>query len=722
MQKIKSLRELSGVMTELPRGGYLLETSAGYIQFGSPPETLKDTIFLPLGVPSVFILPIQHFDPAQGMSVAEIEFPIYYNFFIKKRKTRIFVNPGHIENMKTVLQEAVFGPEHIDLSLEVEMTEGAVIPDLAREMSYFRAGRELSDMVELLPLNPAGFDIGEVQVLQNADGSFEVTDAGKKLCTVPGKISFKALYDLGTTLSEPFIPPEYGITCLGPSHGFDPEQNTSGFILWINKVGIMVDPPANSTLWLKDSNVNPKLIDGVILTHCHADHDAGTFQKILEENRITIYTTPTIMESFLRKYSALTRIPAENLMNLFDFFPIRMNSPVNIHGALFKFFYTLHSIPTIGFHFSYRNKTFLYSSDHLNEPTLIRKLYEDGVIGKERMDYLLKFPWNTDMIYHEAGIPPLHTPVSYLNSLPEDVQKRITVYHIAEKDFPKETHLRLAKFGIGETVYPDIEKHRYEDSYRILDVFSRIEVFQDLPFDKIKDLLLVVKEEHFKKGELIIQKNTPGDKFYVIVSGNVSVSGLANTEIQDKVYTTFEYFGEVSILLGTPRTADVIALTSVDAYSIDRESFIRLIAGSPTEDRIRLLASTRDENTWTVIRANRFFKKLSSFQITQLEGMMKAVTLEDDKVLFKHGAKQDKVYLLAEGVAASFRGDKLAATYSRGDMIGDIAAIRKGRAGKCTCKARKGTKLYQIDAKDMIRFLEKNPGVLMNWMFANKSE
>ena len=46
MKRITSLTELKGVMTALPRGGYLVDTSAGYIQFGSPPETLKDTILL----------------------------------------------------------------------------------------------------------------------------------------------------------------------------------------------------------------------------------------------------------------------------------------------------------------------------------------------------------------------------------------------------------------------------------------------------------------------------------------------------------------------------------------------------------------------------------------------------------------------------------------------------------------------------------------------------
>ncbi|MFN3412399.1 MAG: cAMP/cGMP-dependent 3',5'-cyclic-AMP/GMP phosphodiesterase, partial [Exilispira sp.] len=580
MNKIQSLTELDGVITSLPRGGYLVNTSCGYIQFGSPPETLKDTIFLPLGVPKIFILPMEHFDPKQGMSVAEIEFPIYYNYFLKKSKTKVFVSKDHIHNMEIVLNEAVFGPKDVDVKDEVVMTENAYVPDLKSEMEFFRNNRKLEDMVELLPLTQT-ITIQSVTIKRNDDGSFKVYDNGNFLVDVPARIKFSAVYNLGAVLKEPFHPPIFGITCLGPSHGFDPYQNTSGFIIWINKVGIMIDPPANSTLWLKDSNVNPKLIDSVILTHCHADHDSGTFQKILEETKITIYTTPTIMASFIRKYSALTRISPNKLREMFNFYPIKMNQQYNIHGAIFSFFYTLHSIPTIGFQFNYRNKTFIYSSDHLNEPNIIKELYQKGIIGEKRYNTLVNFPWDKDIIYHEAGIPPLHTPISYLNSLPAEIQKKITVYHIAEKDFPKETNLKLAKFGIGETFYPDIEKHKYEEAYQIMDVFSRIDIFKDLPFERVKDLLLIVKKVNFKKGDYIIKKNSDPDFFYVIVSGNVSISGLKDNEIKDKIYTTFEYFGEAAILNNEKRKADVIALTSVEAYAIDKTSFLKLIQDTP---------------------------------------------------------------------------------------------------------------------------------------------
>ena len=46
----------------LPRGGYIVPTSAGIIQFGAPPETIKDTMVTDAGVPEIFVLPHEMFN------------------------------------------------------------------------------------------------------------------------------------------------------------------------------------------------------------------------------------------------------------------------------------------------------------------------------------------------------------------------------------------------------------------------------------------------------------------------------------------------------------------------------------------------------------------------------------------------------------------------------------------------------------------------------------
>lgn len=111
----------------------------------------------------------------------------------------------------------------------------------------------------------------------------------------------------------------------------------------------MVDPPPFSNDYLKKMGINPAKISAIIITHCHADHDAGAFEKILFEKKIEVITTRTIMASFLRKYANVTGIRKEELRNMFVFRPVVIGSRMKIFGGSFSFFYAFHVIPCIGF-------------------------------------------------------------------------------------------------------------------------------------------------------------------------------------------------------------------------------------------------------------------------------------------------------------------------------------------------------------------------------------
>ena len=94
---------------------------------------------------------------------------------------------------------------------------------------------------------------------------------------------YKTLSKVGISQRvEAFDPPVFGFTMLGSSHGFDACGSTSGFILWINKRGIMIDPPPFSSKALRREGIPPNLIEKIIISHCHADHDSGAFHKIIE--------------------------------------------------------------------------------------------------------------------------------------------------------------------------------------------------------------------------------------------------------------------------------------------------------------------------------------------------------------------------------------------------------------------------------------------------------
>jgi hypothetical protein len=63
------------------------------------------------------------------------------------------------------------------------------------------------------------------------------------------------------------------------------------------------------------------------------------------------------------------------------------------------------------------------------------KLYEKGVLTKERYEFLVSDEkWNHTVVLHEAGVPPIHTPMKALASLSEEVKSRLLLVHVAEKD------------------------------------------------------------------------------------------------------------------------------------------------------------------------------------------------------------------------------------------------------------------------------------------------
>lgn len=699
---------------ELPRGGYLVDTSEGYIQFGSPPETIKDTMMFPKKPPLVFVLPKKFFHVEKGISVAELEFPIYFNYFLRSHKTYIICTPEQKQQLTIVLKESLMGPDIVNLASEyIDGEDSFGFPDMEAEMAYFRSYKSLDDVVEFILFENSEVAYGKVQIQKLDSGDFLLKDEGTTI-TIPGEVGFNIKYDIGKGLEEPFQAPLLGITCLGPSHGFDPEDNTSGFILWINHQGIMVDPPVNSTEWLRESNVNPKLISNVILTHCHADHDAGTFQKILEENKITIHATPTVMESFLRKYSSLTSIPRKELMDLFHFMPIVIGKPTMIGGAEFHFHYAIHSIPSTGFQFFFHDQSFLYTSDHLNDPEVFDKMYKQGVLPETRYQFLKEFPWDRRIIYHEAGVPPLHTKISYLASLPQEIQEKITVYHIAKKDMPANSHLKLATFGIENTLYPNITPPSYQEAYNLLDIMSQIDIFQGYPIGKAKEFLIIVKEEKYKRGEHIIKKGTPGDKFYIIASGNVKFEGLGedkNTPV--KRYGTYEYFGEASLILNTNRQADVYAETDVVALTIEKSKFLQFIRGSDLKHNLEKLNLVRESNSWKTLMASKNFKTLTSHQITQLELIMKLVEFPANQKLIIEQETFDRGFIVREGTVDVLSEGKIVKELGMGDFVGEIYHLTKNLESSFSFITKSKVELFAIEREDLINYLKKNPGVYM---------
>jgi CRP-like cAMP-binding protein len=702
---MKPLEKLTETVTLLPRGGYLVDSPAGYIQFGAPPETIKDTMLLPSGTPLVYVLPTVFFNWVKGISVAELEFPINYNFFIRKQRTMIICMEEQADRLKQVLQESLFGPEVLELAGDFIHDYGE-IPDIKKEMDYFRT-MTLEDVVEFRFFSGGRYDLGPVSIERTGGDEFQVNTGTETIATVPGRIEYQPSYLIGERLAEPYRPPLFGITSLGTSSGFDPHENTSGFIIWLNHQGIMVDPPVNSTEWLLDSNVSPKFIDSIILTHCHADHDAGTFQKILEEGKITVYSTITIMNSFLRKYAALADVSTEYLKRLFDFRPITIGSPLYINDSRFDMHYTLHSIPTIGFRMIFQDQSLTYSSDHNGDPELHRTLLEKNVISTERYNQFRSFPWESTVIYHESGVPPLHTPIDFLNSLPEELQKKTVVYHIPGRLIPENTHLTMARFGMEHTRYFKSEPAILENAYQLLNMLKHIELAEGLDVSKAQEFVNIGLFRTYRKGEAIIKKGTPGDNFYIISYGNVSIFSEDRRYI--KLLGPYDYFGEAALLRDEKRSTDVIAETEVSVYAIEKNKFLSFIEGTDYAAMLNRLVDIRDREAWETLSDSTFIRRCTATQRTYLESILHPVRFDGSGVLIMKDEPLSSVYIIKEGHDIMKGGDQLVAMLGKGDIVGSVLDLYNRRPSQYEFSHSGDISLYAVSADDFMTFSKRIP-------------
>ena len=530
-------------VTYLKRGGVVVQTSIGAIQFGMPPETIKDSMALGLSIPTMFVVPPVRFNrqlgPNEGINIAEFEFPAYANFFFRQRRVNLIVSNEEVEErIRVVFQETLLGPKDIDVAADfTEDFPRDKMPDLEKELAYFRKFGDSELSVDRL-LQFTHFQRGVATLTGDApkeggdaDGSpppvvkihhqsgyYTVFEDNKVIARIHENIKLP-LPDQIARFETSFRPPLFGVTVLGNSHGFDPAGRTSGYVVWVNRRGIMVDPPPHSTAILMQQCIPPSLIDGVIITHCHADHDAGTFQKILREGRVTLMTTPTIMYSFLRKYAALSGLDLEFLRGVFHYRAVSIGQAIKIRGGKFEFFYTLHSIPCIGFQVSFGGRSMVFSADHMNDPEKINMLYDTGVISGGRRDRLLNFPWEHDIILHEAGVPPIHTPMKTLLALPEDVKKRLYVVHSAKKTIPE--GLKVAEEGVQNTLWLQVERPRYSDAIEILDVISSIDLFSKLSLTHAREVLQIARRVKYEIGTTVVTHKSWRDNFYVVAAGVV---------------------------------------------------------------------------------------------------------------------------------------------------------------------------------------------------------
>ncbi|NJR54594.1 MAG: cyclic nucleotide-binding domain-containing protein [Acaryochloris sp. CRU_2_0] len=89
---------------------------------------------------------------------------------------------------------------------------------------------------------------------------------------------------------------------------------------------------------------------------------------------------------------------------------------------------------------------------------------------------------------------------------------------------------------------------------------------------ELSSLLALGQEQRLAPGEVICRENEPEDHFYILLAGQVAVS-LEQFNLSLDTLTAGHFFGEIALLLETPRTATVKTVEPSILFVSDRRGF-----------------------------------------------------------------------------------------------------------------------------------------------------
>ena len=110
-------------------------------------------------------------------------------------------------------------------------------------------------------------------------------------------------------------------------------------------------------------------------------------------------------------------------------------------------------------------------------------------------------------------------------------------------------------------------------------LLSRVELFADCSKKELSQIASISTEYDAPAGQILAREGQPGAEFFIIVSGRATAShnGVFLAELAPT-----NFFGELALLDGGPRTATVVADTDLHLLVLSRREFAQLCRAHPS--------------------------------------------------------------------------------------------------------------------------------------------
>jgi hypothetical protein len=113
--------------------------------------------------------------------------------------------------------------------------------------------------------------------------------------------------------------------------------------------------------------------------------------------------------------------------------------------------------------------------------------------------------------------------------------------------------------------------------------FLQTPLFEGFSQDELAAILRGLKFLSFEPGDVLVGEGAPGDSMFIIASGTVKayVRDPKGAYLKVKELGEGEFFGEISVITGKPRTATITAAGEVEVLELDKATLDSITQGHP---------------------------------------------------------------------------------------------------------------------------------------------
>jgi CRP/FNR family transcriptional regulator, cyclic AMP receptor protein len=121
------------------------------------------------------------------------------------------------------------------------------------------------------------------------------------------------------------------------------------------------------------------------------------------------------------------------------------------------------------------------------------------------------------------------------------------------------------------------------DERFVADALRRCALFENVGGDALAELARQLRRRRFRRGEVIFHQGDPGESLHVVSTGAVKIV-LPSTEGDEAIIATLrpgDFFGELALLDGAPRSATAVAIEPCETMVLPRAAFRELLDSDP---------------------------------------------------------------------------------------------------------------------------------------------